>query len=120
MFGLHRSMRGAIVGHFAGTEITSSPGARRIVDALVRMEAPAPCIHFYAEHVEADAVHEQVLRNDVVGNLIRQEPGIEKEVVFGLRALSYVEDRLARTLMAAWTQGQTALIDDSTLLRVGK
>ncbi|GAC1654186.1 MAG: iron-containing redox enzyme family protein [Mycobacterium sp.] len=34
LFGLHRYLRGAAIGHFASTEITSSPGARRLVDAL--------------------------------------------------------------------------------------
>jgi len=59
LFGLHRELRGAAVGHFASTEITSSPGSRRLVQALERMGAPEPCVGFYREHVEADAVHEQ-------------------------------------------------------------
>ena len=41
MFGLHRDWRGAGVGHFASTEITSPPGSHRLVQALERMEAPA-------------------------------------------------------------------------------
>ena len=38
LFGLHRQLRGAAVGHFASTEITSSPGSRRLVEALRRFE----------------------------------------------------------------------------------
>src|SRR6202042_1097889 len=30
LFGLHREFRGATIGHFASTEITSSPGSRRL------------------------------------------------------------------------------------------
>ena len=56
MFGLHRELRGAAIGHFASTEITSSPGSRRLVEALERMAAPKACADFYREHVEADAV----------------------------------------------------------------
>ncbi|MCB0929285.1 MAG: iron-containing redox enzyme family protein [Mycobacterium sp.] len=56
LFGLHRRLRGAAAGQFAAIEITSSPGSRRMVDALRRLAAPAACVHFYAEHVEADAV----------------------------------------------------------------
>ena len=37
LFGLHRELRGAAVGHFASTEITSPPGSARIVQALQRM-----------------------------------------------------------------------------------
>ena len=78
LFGLHRELRGAAIGHFASTEITSPPGSRRLVQALERMEAPQPCIEFYREHVEADAVHEQVVRTEVVGDLLAREPHLER------------------------------------------
>ncbi|KUI35278.1 hypothetical protein AU195_10375 [Mycobacterium sp. IS-1496] len=109
MFGLHRALRGAAVGHFASTEITSSPGSRRLVEALERMGAPDTCAAFYREHVEADAVHEQVVRTDVVGDLVAREPHLDTDVVFGIRAHAFVEDRLADHLMACWTAGETSL-----------
>ncbi|MBJ8338037.1 iron-containing redox enzyme family protein [Antrihabitans sp. YC3-6] len=110
LFGLRRSLRGAVVGHFAATEITSSPGSKRLVGALERMAAPEPCIAFYAEHVEADAVHEQVLRHDVVGDLIAREPELAADVVFGIRAGGFVEDKLSDYLLSAWEHGRTALV----------
>lgn len=109
MFGLHRSLRGAAVGHFASTEITSSPGSRRLVEALERMGAPDTCAAFFREHVEADAVHEQVVRTDVVGDLVAREPQLDADVIFGIRAHALVEDRLADHLMACWTAGETSL-----------
>lgn len=108
-FGLHRSMRGAAIGHFAATEITSSPGSRRLVDALERMGAPQPCVAFYREHVEADAVHEQVVRTDVVDDLVAREPHLEANVVFGMRALDVVENRLAEHVMTNWRAGRSSL-----------
>jgi len=109
LFGLHRSLRGAAMGHFASTEITSSPGSRRLVGALQRMEAPSACVKFYGEHVEADAVHEHVVRIDVVGDLVAREPQLERDVVFGIRALAAVENRLGDRIIASWKQGQTSL-----------
>ena len=109
LFGLHRELRGAAVGHFASTEITSPPGARRLVEALQRMGAAEPCLAFYREHVEADAVHEQVVRADVVADLIAREPHLERDVVFGIRARDVVEDRLATQLMACWGAGRSSL-----------
>jgi hypothetical protein len=109
LFGLHRELRGAAIGHFASTEITSPPGSRRLVDALERMGAPGACIGFYAEHVEADAVHEQVVRADVVGDLVAREPQLERDVVFGIRARDFVEDRLAAHMMDCWASGRTSL-----------
>jgi hypothetical protein len=109
LFGLHRELRAAGIGHFAATEITSPPGSRRLVDALDRMEAPEACARFYREHVEADAVHEQVVRTDVVGELISHEPHLESDVVFGIRAFALVEDRLARHLMTRWRAGEPSI-----------
>jgi hypothetical protein len=109
LFGLHRRLRGAAVGHFAATEITSPPGSRRMVQALQRMDAPHACVEFYAEHVEADAVHEQVVRLDLVDDLVRREPHLDRDVVFGIRANAFVENRLAENLMVAWKLGQSSL-----------
>ncbi|SBS74684.1 conserved hypothetical protein [uncultured Mycobacterium sp.] len=109
MFGLHREHRGAVVGHFAATEITSSPGSRRLVEALKRMGAPDACTRFYREHVEADAVHEQVVRTDVVGDLVSREPALDRDVVFGIRAHELLENRLADHLMRCWTGGRSSL-----------
>lgn len=110
LFGLHRSLRGATVGHFTATEITSSPGSRRLVQALQRMDAPAPCIEFYSEHVEADAVHEQVMRHDVVGDLIAREPELESDIVFGMRAGDFVEGKLGALLLQNWKQNASSLV----------
>jgi Iron-containing redox enzyme len=109
LFGLHRELRGAAIGHFAATEITSPPGSRRLVEALQRMDAPAACVHFYAEHVEADAVHEQVVRVDVVGDLVAGQPQLDRDVVFGIRARDFIEDRLAAHLMECWASGRSSL-----------
>jgi hypothetical protein len=109
MFGLHRWLRGAAIGHFAATEITSPPGSRRLVSALQRLGAPDECVTFYSEHVEADAVHEQVVRIDVVGDLVARDPRLDRDVVFGMRAHAVVEDRLADTMIAAWKADQTSL-----------
>lgn len=109
LFGLHRRLRGAAIGHFAATEITSPPGSRRMLEALCRMEAPQECRTFYREHVEADAVHEQVVRINVVGDLIAREPQLERDVVFGIRAHALFENRLANSIMEPWLARQTSL-----------
>jgi hypothetical protein len=110
LFGLHRQLRGAVVGHFAATEITSPPGSRRLVEGLDRLGAPRPCVAFYREHVEADAVHEQVVRIGVVGDLVARAPQLERDVVFGMRAHGLVEDRLASCVLASWKAGQPSLV----------
>ncbi|MCQ4205574.1 iron-containing redox enzyme family protein [Streptomyces longispororuber] len=109
LLGLHRSLRGALVGHFAAVEITSSPGSRRLAEALRRMKAGPAAQRFYDEHVEADAVHEQVVRREVVGGLLACEPELDADVAFGVQATGLLEDRLAATLLNAWRDGRSAL-----------
>lgn len=109
MFGLHRALRGALVGHFAAVEVTSSPGSRRMAQALQRVGAGAAAVHFYAEHVEADAVHEQIVRRDVIGGLLEQEPWLEEEVAFGVDATGWIDTRLGERLLSAWRGGQSSL-----------
>ncbi|MEU6537009.1 iron-containing redox enzyme family protein [Streptomyces sp. NPDC047000] len=109
LFGLHRALRGALVGHFAAVEVTSSPASRRLAQALRRVGAGDAAVRFYTEHVEADAVHEQVVRHDVVGGLLESEPELDGDVVFGIRATLYLEDRLAARLTSSWKAGTSAL-----------
>ncbi|MFF4120989.1 iron-containing redox enzyme family protein [Streptomyces sp. NPDC001714] len=109
LLGLHRSLRAALVGHFAAVEVTSSPASRRLAEAMRRTGAGPAAVRFYTEHVEADAVHEQVVRHDVVGGLLDSEPDLDTDVVFGIRATGFLEDRLAARVLSAWHEGATAL-----------
>ena len=72
--GLHRRLRGALVGQFATVELTSSPGSERLVRAMRRLGCPEQAVAFYDEHVEADAVHEQIVRHGVIAPLLAAEP----------------------------------------------
>lgn len=109
LFGLHRGLRGALVGHFTAAEITTAPSAYRMSQALRRLGAAEPCVRFYTEHIEADAVHEQVMRRDVLGDLLDREPELAADVVFGVQATEFLEHRLAEHLLTAWDAGRTSL-----------
>jgi hypothetical protein len=110
LFGLHRALRGALIGQFATVELTSSPGSDRLVRAIARMGFAPEVADFYAEHVEADAVHEQVVRRGVVRPLLAAEPELASDVVFGIRASSFLADRLGQRLLDAWATGSTSLL----------
>ncbi|MGW7317236.1 iron-containing redox enzyme family protein [Streptomyces sp. NPDC054865] len=114
LFGLHRASRGALVGHFACVEVTSSPGSRRLAKAMRRCGAGTAAERFYAEHVEADAVHEQVVRHEVIGGLLSAEPDLEADIAFGCAATVLLEDRLADHITAAWAADRSALLTPST------
>lgn len=109
LFGLHRALRGALVGHFAAVEVTSSPGSRRMAHALRRVGAGPAAVHFYTEHVEADAVHEQIVRRDVIGGLLEEEPWLEEEVAFGIDATGWVDSQFGDQVLSAWRRGRSSL-----------
>ncbi|MFF2721293.1 iron-containing redox enzyme family protein [Streptomyces sp. NPDC058011] len=109
LFGLHRRLRGALVGHFAAVEITSSPGSRRLATALRRVGAGPAAQRFYDEHVEADAVHEQVVRHEVIEGLLEDEPALAADIVLGIEATGHLENLLGDHLLTAWRDGRSAL-----------
>jgi hypothetical protein len=106
--GLHRRLRGAIAGHLALFEMSSSIPNRRYATGLRRLglEDATP---FFDEHVEADAVHEAIAAVDLAGGLAAQEPALAADILWGARALATVEARWARTLLGAWERGESSL-----------
>jgi hypothetical protein len=109
MFGLHRRLRGAIVGHLALFEMTSSIPNRRYADGLRRLGVPE-ATGFFDEHVVADAVHENIAAVDLAGGLAAQEPWLEPDILWGAAALIELEGRFARHLLASWEAGESSLI----------
>ncbi|HEX8689437.1 MAG TPA: iron-containing redox enzyme family protein, partial [Solirubrobacterales bacterium] len=107
--GLRRSGRGAIVGHLAMFEMTSARPNRRYGNALRRLGFGEEATDFYDEHVEADAVHENIAAYDLAGGLARAEPELAEDILFGARALLELEDRFARRLIASWEANETSL-----------
>ena len=75
------------------------------VNIAARLEALATPGSILVSH----AVHEQVVRTDVVGDLVAREPHLDRDVVFGSKARDFVEDRLAAHVMACWRAGRSSL-----------
>jgi hypothetical protein len=110
MFGLHRRLRGAAVGHLAMFELTSTQPNRRYGNGLRRSGADQLTTRFFDEHVEADAVHETIAAQDLAGGLVRIEPSLTSDVVFGARALLHLENRHATRVLDAWERGRSSLL----------
>ncbi|MDQ3850012.1 MAG: iron-containing redox enzyme family protein [Actinomycetota bacterium] len=109
LFGLHRRWRGAIVGHLAVFEMGSSLPNRRYASALRRLGFDGQATEFFDEHVAADAVHENIAAVDLAGGLVRQEPEVAGDVLFGAAALLELDVRFARTVLGAWQAGGSSL-----------
>jgi hypothetical protein len=108
---LHRRLRGAAMGHLALFELTSSVANRRYGNGLRRLGFGPAATDYYDEHVEADAVHDMIATHDVVGQLVRDEPALAGDVLFGARALALLEERFAAQLLQQWRERRSAAID---------
>jgi hypothetical protein len=109
LFGLHRRLRGAIVGHLALFEMTSSVPNRRYAGGLRRLGYDGEACLFFDVHVVADAVHESVAAVDLAGGLAKQDPALGADVLWGARALLEIDGRWARHMMSAWESDGSSL-----------
>ncbi len=109
MFGLHRRWRGAIVGHLALFEMTSSIPNRHYAEGLRRLGYDGDATLFFDEHVTADAVHENVAAVDLAGGLIRQEPALCTSLLWGARAAALLDAGWTAHVLRCWERGGSSL-----------
>jgi hypothetical protein len=115
LFGLHRRHRGAIVGHLAMFEMTSSIPNRRYAAGLRRLGHGEDATAFFDVHVVADAVHESVAAVDLAGGLAKQDRRLGADILWGARALPALDGAWARHVLGAWSAGRSSLADSPVL-----
>jgi hypothetical protein len=109
LFGLHRRLRGALLGHLAAFEMTSSLPNRAYGNGLRRLGGTPDAVLFYDEHVEADAVHEQIAAHDLCGSFAAAEPEAAGDVLFGARCAMALDETWRAEVLATWSRGETSL-----------
>jgi hypothetical protein len=102
LFGLHGRLRGAAVGHLAAFEATSSLPSRQMAQGLARLGFPEQLVDYYEEHVEADAVHEQLAVRDMCARLAVLEPEVADDIWFGAFTCLDLEDRFGQSMLDRW------------------
>jgi Iron-containing redox enzyme len=110
LLGLHRRWRGAIVGHLALFEMTSSIPNRRYAEGVRRLGFDGDAALFFDEHVTADAVHEAIAAVDLAGGLAHQDEALGADIVWGARALSYLDAQWASHVLGRWKDGRSSLL----------
>lgn len=109
MFGLNRRLLGAIVGHLAAFEMTSSIPNKMYSDGLRRLGFGDDVIEYFDEHVEADAVHEQIAGRDLAGALAEDQPGLLPDILFGAAACLTIDGLVGAQMHEAWSRGVSSL-----------
>ena len=73
-----------------------------MAQGLERLGFAPELVEYYTEHVEADAVHEQLAVRTICGSLVEAEPTLADDVFFGAFACLDLEDRVATLLLTQW------------------
>jgi hypothetical protein len=111
MFGLHRNLVGACVGHLAVFEMTSVVPMGRYAGAMRRVTGGDEGAEFYDVHVVADALHQDIAIDTLVPGLLGDDPALGADVLFGAASLMLLEGRVASYLISAWERGRSSLRD---------
>ena len=109
LLGLHRRWRGALVGHLAAFEMSSSTPNARYARGFRRLGGSESAARFFDEHVVADAVHEQIALHDLAAGQARVEPATAPDVVFGARVAAHLDRLFAEHVLGAWEAGVSSL-----------
>jgi hypothetical protein len=109
LFGLHRRHRGALLGHLAVFEMTSSLPNRRYGQGLRRLGGDEAAARFYDVHVQADAVHEQIAAHDMCGGLTDAQPSLADDILYGAACALTLDRLFAEHLLDRWRENVTSL-----------
>lgn len=115
MFGLHRRLRGALLGNLAMIEIGSSFVNRCFSAGLARLGTSATARWFFDEHVEADAAHEQIAAYNMCGRFAEEFAAEADEVTFGAIVTGKLSQASNEAMLHNWASGGGSLRDGMLL-----
>lgn len=102
LFAIHRRWTPALLGHLAALEMTSTLPNRQYAAGAARLGASQEQARYFTEHVEADAVHEQIAAHDLCGSYVDEHPEAIGDVLFGARCSLAVDNLFADHLLTEW------------------
>jgi hypothetical protein len=109
LFGLHRRLLPALLGHLALFENTSVEPMGRYARACDRLGLGEEARRFYDVHVAADEHHGPLAVRRLVGDFVVENPGARADVMWGAACVMELEARLARHLVDRWSRERTSL-----------
>jgi hypothetical protein len=102
LFALNRKWLAAGLGHFAVFEASSALPSRRVASAIERLGLPEAVATYFHEHVEADAVHEQIAAREVCGAYVADHADQREVVLFGATCALHLDALSGAELLSRW------------------
>ena len=97
------------MGHLGAYEATSSIPCRKYAGGARRLGLREVVAAYFDEHVEADAVHEQLAFRDICGALVTSGQAEERDVVLGAAACLLMDAVVGELMLGAWEDGRSTL-----------
>jgi hypothetical protein len=94
LLATNRWLQPELVGALGLLELQAGPRCRKVVNALVRLGAPADALPFYEEHATTDPRHGKEWLDGVVGPLVEEHPSWGPRIVRGAAWRAEVNRRL--------------------------
>jgi Iron-containing redox enzyme len=111
LFALNRRLRAADMGHLGAFEATSSVPCRRVAGGLRRLGFGETAAAYFDEHVEADAVHEQLALRAICARIAAEDASLLGDIFFGAAVCLWLEERSGRDMLRQWEQGASSLLE---------
>lgn len=108
--GLQRRLLGAILGHLAMYEATSSLPNKMYAAAARRLDLGDEVADYFDEHVVADAIHDQIAVRSMCAPFVDGDSERAEQVLLGALGGAWLDDQLAEVILAAWDQEGSALL----------
>ena len=109
MFGLHRRLLGALVGHLTLFETTSVGPMSHYSRALARLGFDDAARRFFDVHVAADTRHGEIALEKIAGGYLASVPDAGREMLFGAWALNDIEARFTDHILDRWESDRSSL-----------
>ncbi len=110
MLTLHRRWRAARAGNLVFGGPDSEESFAQLSDALALLGVGPQGRRYFDARLDGNARHGTQRREQWVVRLVRDEPRLARDVLFGVRATMLLEDRLSHHLLKAWARGTTSLV----------
>ena len=102
MFGLQRRLRAAPSATWRPSRPPARCPAGGFAAGIESVGLPDATARYFHEHVEADAVHEQMAVRDVCGGLLESESALLPDVLFGVAGCLFLDVLEGDHLLSDW------------------
>lgn len=115
LFGLNRRWRGALVGTLTLSALVAPGNNRHYAYGHRRLRGGEEAGRFFDEPALANPPHGQLAAYTLATELLRVEPNLAEDVLFGAGCRRLADELLGGFVLSRWDRGLSSLLEDDGL-----